>query len=122
MKPETAKRLHDAWEASQEIMSFVQGRSLDDYLVARLLRLSIERLLGIVGEALNGAVRTDSSVPDSISDLRRFVDVRNRIIHAYDSVDGEIVWSIVARYVPRLIAEIDVLLADVHQTPAPAIG
>lgn len=29
MKPETAKRLHDAWEAYQEIMGFVQERSLD---------------------------------------------------------------------------------------------
>lgn len=110
MKTETAKRLHDARSACQEIMTFVEGRSLDDYLIDRKLQLPVERLLEIVGEALNGAIRSDAELVNSMTDLRRFVDLRNRIIHAYDSVDGEIVWNIVARYIPRLMSEIDQLL------------
>jgi len=30
-----------------------------------------------------------------ISDLRKIVDVRNRIIHGYDSVSDETVWGII---------------------------
>lgn len=77
--------------ASWEIMGFVEGRSLDDYLIDRKLRLPIERLFEIVGEALNLSARSDAQVIDSVTDLRRFVDLRNRIIHSYDSVDGMMV-------------------------------
>ncbi|MDQ3540213.1 MAG: DUF86 domain-containing protein [Chloroflexota bacterium] len=107
MRTETAKRLLDALSATREIQDFVEGRSLDDYLNDRKLQLPVERLLEIVGEALNIAVRLDANLVDSITDLRRFVDLRNRIIHAYDSVDGVIVWNIVERYVPLLIIEIE---------------
>lgn len=110
MRTETAKRLLDALSASWEIMGFVEGRSLDDYLIDRKLQLPIERLFEIVGEALNLAARSDAQVIDSVIDLRRFVDLRNRIIHSYDSVDGMIVWNIITRYVPRLVSEIQHLL------------
>lgn len=117
MRTETAKRLLDAVSASREIMEFIEGRSLDDYLDDRKLQLPVERLHEIVGEALNMAVRSDANLVVSITDLRRFVDLRNRIIHAYDFVDGVIVWNIVERYVPRLIIEIEHLL-DRPQHPS----
>lgn len=41
-----------------------------------------------------------------ISDSRRIVDTRNRIIHGYDSVSDEIIWSIVSKYLPILYSEI----------------
>lgn len=86
MKTETAKRLLDGLSTSREILVFVEGRSLDDYLIDRKLQLSVERLLEIVGEELNMAMRSDAGLVESITDLRRLVDLRNRIIHAYDSV------------------------------------
>lgn len=45
MRTETAKRLLDARSASREIMEFIEGRSLDDYLTDRKLQLPVERLL-----------------------------------------------------------------------------
>ncbi len=87
-------------------MTFVEGRLLDDYLVDRKLQLAVERLPEIIGEALNSAIRSDADLVDSITELRRFIALRNRIIHAYDSIDGEIFWNIVDLYVPRLMPEI----------------
>ena len=37
-----------------------------------------------------------------ITNSRKIVDVRNRIIHGYDSVSDEIIWGIVIRHLPVL--------------------
>ena len=50
-------------------------------------------------------------MPDiEISNSRKIVDTRNRIIHGYDSVTPDILWLIISRYLPILKKEVDVLL------------
>lgn len=41
-----------------------------------------------------------------ISDSRKIVDSRNRIIHGYDSVSDEVIWLIAIRYLPILNKEV----------------
>jgi len=49
--------------------------------------------------------------PDfQITDSRRIVDTRNRIIHGYDSVSTDVIWLIVNRYLPILENEVKELL------------
>jgi uncharacterized protein with HEPN domain len=45
-----------------------------------------------------------------ISDLGKIVDVRNRIIHGYDSVSDEKVWGIIIKNLPTLYNEVDKLI------------
>ena len=45
-----------------------------------------------------------------ITDSRKIVDTRNRIIHGYDSVSDDVIWLIVNRYLPILEKEIKKLL------------
>jgi uncharacterized protein with HEPN domain len=40
------------------------------------------------------------------------VDLRNRVIHAYDSINNEIIWGIVINHLPKLKSEIENLLVD----------
>ncbi len=47
-----------------------------------------------------------------ISNSRKIEDVRNRIIHGYDSVSDEIIWGIVMNYLPILQIEIEELLSE----------
>ena len=51
------------------------------------------RLLEIIGEA---ATRTPSSIKDQHPTIpwRRITGLRNRLVHAYDTVDIEIVWRV----------------------------
>lgn len=42
-----------------------------------------------------------------ITNSRKIVDTRNRIIHGYDSVSEEIIWSIVVKELNKLEKEID---------------
>jgi len=51
--------------------------------------------------------------PDiKISDSRKIVDTRNRIIHGYDSVSEDVVWLIINRYLPILEIEVTELLKN----------
>ncbi len=45
-----------------------------------------------------------------ISDSRKIVDTRNRIIHGYDSVSADVIWLVVTRYMPTLEIEVKELL------------
>ena len=47
-----------------------------------------------------------------ISNSRKIVDVRNRIIHGYDSVSDDVIWGIVIRNLPVLQKEVEILLNE----------
>jgi uncharacterized protein with HEPN domain len=47
-----------------------------------------------------------------ISSARKLVDVRNRIIHGYDSVSDDIILGIVIRHLPILKIETEKLLNE----------
>ncbi len=65
---------------------------------------AIERQLEIIGEAATKLHQIDPSV--KITGIKSIISLRNYIIHAYDSVDLEILWGIVQKDVPILKQEI----------------
>ena len=69
---------------------------------------AIERNIEIIGEALNRILRVSPEI--SISDSRKIVDTRNRIIHGYDSITPDILWLIIKRSLPKLQNEVSELL------------
>jgi uncharacterized protein with HEPN domain len=48
----------------------------------------------------------------SISYARVIVDLRNRVIHVYDSVDDIIIWKIIMKDLPLLYSESKKLLNE----------
>jgi len=73
-------------------------------------RRAVERNVEIIGEALNRIITKDPTV--TISNARKIVDTRNRIIHGYDSVSDEIIWSIVINHLPILEIEVQNLIGE----------
>jgi len=71
-------------------------------------RKAVERNLEIIGEALNRILRVNPDI--LITNVRRIVNTRNRIIHGYDTVSEDIIWAIVIKELPKLEEEIDRLL------------
>ena len=53
------------------------------------------RNIKIIGVALNRIIKADPDI--AISDSRKIVDTRNRIIHGYDSVTPDILWLIIKK-------------------------
>jgi len=89
-----------------EIQSFLP-ETLDFNLFQKDIKTkrAIERNIEIIGEAMSRILMIDPDYP--ISNARKIVDTRNRIIHGYDSVSDDIIWLIVVKYLPILAAEID---------------
>jgi uncharacterized protein with HEPN domain len=106
----TKKLLLDVREAGESILQHTTGKSFAEYSADRFFRRAVEREFEIIGEALNRIDRLDPPNAARISELRRIVDFRNRIIHGYDTVDDVVVWGIVERHLPLLIKEVTGLL------------
>ncbi|MFD0766567.1 DUF86 domain-containing protein [Mucilaginibacter lutimaris] len=45
-----------------------------------------------------------------ITDIKKIIDTRNRIIHGYDTVSDDIIWAIVIRNLPVLSRAVNTLL------------
>ena len=110
MKLETRKLLFDAVDASRSIQTHCSGKTFEQYAADRFFRRAVEREFEIIGEAFNRLTRFDPETADRISELRRIVDFRNRIIHGYDAIDDEIVWKTIQQDVPPLIDRLSALL------------
>lgn len=104
--------LYNILNAINEIESFYidQKKEFAVYQVDIKTKRAVERNIEIIGEAMNRILKKGIKI--SISNSRKLVDVRNRIIHGYDSVSDEIIWGIVIKYLPTLQTEIETLLND----------
>lgn len=69
---------------------------------------AVERNLEIIGEALNRVLKEKPNI--KITDSRKIIDTRNRIIHGYDSITEDVIWLIVIKYLPVLKKEVEELL------------
>ena len=71
---------------------------------------AVERNIEIIGEAMSRILKQDHKI--EISNSRKIVDVRNRIIHGYDSVSDDVIWGIVVKNLPVLQIEVEKLLNE----------
>lgn len=69
-----------------------------------MLQDATERNLEIIGEAMNKILVIQANI--KISDSRKIVNTRNKLIHGYDSIDNAEIYVIVKRYLPILKIEI----------------
>jgi uncharacterized protein with HEPN domain len=97
--------LSDILQAIYLIKDFTKSISnFNDYVNDLKTQSAVERQLGIIGEAVN---KFDSIHPElSLENARKIVGFRNRLIHAYDSVDSSIIWAIIQKHLDPLNAEI----------------
>ena len=110
--PEVRKYLFDMAEACGLIQTFLSGKSLDDYRGDALLRSGVERQFEIIGEALGRLLEIAPELSKRISDTRRIISFRNRLIHGYASVADDVVWGIIEGNLPKLKEELQGLLEE----------
>jgi uncharacterized protein with HEPN domain len=71
---------------------------------------AIERNIEIIGEAVNRILKQDKDF--EISNAQQIIETRNRIIHGYDRVSDDMIWSIVINHLPKLKTEVEGLLDE----------
>ena len=112
MEAEVKSWLYDILNATEEIESFfVDGiKRFEDYQKDIRTKRAVERNIEIIGEAMSRILTENNSL--AITNSRKIVDVRNRIIHGYDTVSDDIIWGIIIKYLPILKTEIETLLEN----------
>ncbi len=111
MSDESKKFLTDIFGSILSIENFIgNNRDFNIYQSDKMLRRAVERELEIIGEAISRFGKLNENIP--IANSRKIIDLRNKVIHAYDSVDDTIIWGIVIKYLPILKTEVESLLKD----------
>jgi uncharacterized protein with HEPN domain len=93
---------------AREAVAMTAGRTREQLQGNRQLQLALVRLLEVIGEAasrLPGELRRrHPAVP-----WQDIIDMRNRLIHGYDSVDLAIVWQVIRVDLPVLIPQLEAI-------------
>lgn len=77
-----------------------------------MLKRAVERDLEIIGEAINRIISRDGTFIDKISNAKAIIGLRNQVIHSYDNISDETIWSIITTHIPKLKLEINNLIIE----------
>lgn len=104
-------RLQHMLDAAKKAVQFSQGRQRSDLDDDEMFSLAVVRLIEIVGEAA-GKVETTTQERHPGIPWRLITSARHRLIHGYDDVDFDIVWSIITQDLPELIQQLEEAIKD----------
>jgi uncharacterized protein with HEPN domain/predicted nucleotidyltransferase len=103
MPPDLSERdaalLLDMRNAVSDARSFISDLDRDAFLASRLHQSAVIRALEVLGEAANKITpATREALPDI--PWREMIGMRHRLIHGYDDVRLDIVWTVVSVRLP----------------------
>ncbi|RLD66097.1 MAG: antitoxin [Bacteroidetes bacterium] len=99
------KLLYDVLTSIDNIDSYIgEHKIFEKYENNPMLQDAVERNIEIIGEAINKLLKIESSI--EITDARRIVDARNKIIHGYDEIENAQIWAIIINHLPLLKKEV----------------
>lgn len=111
MEKEVLTWLEDIKQAINEILEFLpEKKDFFEFKKDLKTRKAVERNIEIIGEAVNRILSVNPEI--KISNARKIVDTRNRIIHGYDNISEDIIWAIVSNDLIMLRQEITGLLNE----------
>lgn len=107
--------LFDIVHAANGIAMFVEEKTLDDLANDLMLRSATERQFEIIGEALNRLHKLAPHVAERITDYSRIIGLRNVLIHGYDTIKLDLIWTIIRTNLPTLRSEAQSLLDEINE-------
>ena len=110
MKLDSVRILH-IYEETLFLTETYSNLSYDEFLQNRVLKLSAQKSLEIIGEAANSISDTlKEKYSDVPWDIMR--GLRNRLTHRYFDVSWPIVWEIIQTDVPPLKIQIEHIIEE----------
>ncbi len=102
-------RVRHMLEYAYKAIKFNVDRSRDDLDANEMLALSTIHCIEVIGEAAN-------TISDNLKD--RYPEMpwslasgtRNRLVHGYDNINLDIIWTIVKQDLPTLVTQLELIL------------
>lgn len=112
MDNQVRKILYDILSNISEIEEFFEHtpKRFDEFCNNQMLKKAVLMNISIIGEATNRILKMSPHI--QITNARKIVNTRNYVIHGYDSVSNDMIWSIVINHLPKLKDEVGDLLRD----------
>ena len=106
----------DMVQAIQYIQAFTENLSFEDYLNDMRTVSAVERQFEILGEAARRISDDFRKIHPAIN-WQRIVGLRNIVIHRYNEVDQDILWSIVHSELVPLKKQLETVLPPFPDQP-----
>ena len=116
MKLEIDEILYYIADASEFVLEHTSGLTLDEYARNRMLHLAVERQFITIGEATNLLLSADAATAHSLTNYRRIIGFRNRLVHNFPERRHDLVWLAITEHLPRLLLEVTQLLQEIEAT------
>ncbi len=101
----------DILEAARLAISYVSGKTKEDFLKDTQCQDAVIRRLEVIGEAArrisDGTIQRFPLLP-----WREMIGMRNVMIHGYDDIDLVVVWKTVTDDIPRLVDSLEEILSE----------
>jgi uncharacterized protein with HEPN domain len=104
-----APHVLDIAVSARLVGTYLEGTTRDDFMSNVQPQDSVIRRLEIIGEAA-GRVSAQFRDRHAAIPWSRMIGMRNRVIHGYDAVDLDIVWTTAHERIPELLALIEPLV------------
>jgi uncharacterized protein with HEPN domain len=99
-------------EAAGDIAEFVKGKTVDQYIRDKQLRMAVERGFEIIGEALSQLHKCDAATAERITDWQAIIGLRDVLIHGYARINPERTWDVAQTELPILRRDLGQLMAE----------
>jgi len=97
--------LFDILQSISEIEGYFDENYIFEMYVNDIkTKRAVERDLEIIGEAVNRIIKKESDFP--LTNAYQIIGTRNRIIHGYDAISDDLIWSILEVNIPLLKKEV----------------
>ena len=104
-------RVRHMLDHAREAVAMVRNRSRTDLDTDRMLNLALVRLMEIVGEAAAWVPAEFQSRYPQVP-WRDVADLRNRLIHGYDTINFDILWTIIRDDLPPLVEQLEAIIQE----------
>ena len=106
------KHLIDVLNATIEVESYFADtpKLFHNFQKDMLRQRAVERNVEIMGEAINRILKVDPTF--ELPNAKAIINTRNRVIHGYDSVTTEFLWSLIIKHIPTLKKDVENILAN----------
>jgi uncharacterized protein with HEPN domain len=99
-------RLRDILDASNAIAAFLSDVDFETFSSSDALTSRVYWKMAVIGEAAARALQSEPELQAVIPELLHLSDVRNRVIHGYETVSSLIIWTIIHDLLPPVLGQI----------------